>query len=260
MATMSGGEALVRSLVREGVEYVFGIPGIHMYGIVAAIRDEPTIQLITTRHEQAATYMAERLCAHLRQAGGGPRGPRGGSVQRRLRDGHRLRSLLARAGHRRPGAARPDWQGHRGRARGAGPGRYGALRHQVATRGVTTAGDPDGRDRGLPPDAQRPPSSRPDRDPARGGRGARGRRAVGSSVRLADRAEPGPVAGSRPHHRRIAPASHLRRRWSGSVGRRGGPRAAGRGDQHPRRHVERRQGDHPGQPPALVRLVLQPSR
>ena len=56
---MSGGEALVQSLVREGVEYVFGIPGIQMYGIVAAIRDEPTIQLITTRHEQAATYMAD---------------------------------------------------------------------------------------------------------------------------------------------------------------------------------------------------------
>ena len=59
MATMSGGEALVQSLVREGVEYVFRIPGIQMYGIVAAIRDEPTIQLITTRHEQAATYMAD---------------------------------------------------------------------------------------------------------------------------------------------------------------------------------------------------------
>ena len=38
---------------------VFGIPGIQMYGLVAAIRDEPTIQLIATRHEQAATYMAD---------------------------------------------------------------------------------------------------------------------------------------------------------------------------------------------------------
>ena len=59
MATMSGGEALVQSLVREGVEYIFGIPGIQMYGIVAALRDEPSIQLISTRHEQAATYMAD---------------------------------------------------------------------------------------------------------------------------------------------------------------------------------------------------------
>ncbi len=32
MAKMSGGEALVKSLVREGVEAVFGIGGIHMSG------------------------------------------------------------------------------------------------------------------------------------------------------------------------------------------------------------------------------------
>lgn len=55
---MSGGEALVKSLAQEGVEVVFGIPGIQMYGIVAALRDEPGIQMITTRHEQATTYMA----------------------------------------------------------------------------------------------------------------------------------------------------------------------------------------------------------
>ena len=48
-----GGEALVKSLVREGVEVVFGIPGIQMYGIVAALRDEPGIRMVTTRHEQA---------------------------------------------------------------------------------------------------------------------------------------------------------------------------------------------------------------
>jgi len=56
---MSGGEALVKSLVREGVEVVFGIPGIQIYGIVAALRDEPAVRMVTTRHEQAATYMAD---------------------------------------------------------------------------------------------------------------------------------------------------------------------------------------------------------
>ena len=56
---MSGGEALAKSLVREGVEVVFGIPGIQIYGIVAALRDEPGIRMVTTRHEQAATYMAD---------------------------------------------------------------------------------------------------------------------------------------------------------------------------------------------------------
>ena len=56
---MTGGEALVKSLVREGVEVVFGLPGIQLYGIVAALRDEPAIRTITTRHEQATTYMAD---------------------------------------------------------------------------------------------------------------------------------------------------------------------------------------------------------
>ena len=56
---MSGGEALAKSLVREGVEVVFGVPGIQVYGIVAALRDEPGIRMITTRHEQAATHMAD---------------------------------------------------------------------------------------------------------------------------------------------------------------------------------------------------------
>ncbi len=59
MARMSGGEALVQSLVREGVEVVFGIPGIHLNGIVAAMRNEPGIRLITTRHEQGAAHMAD---------------------------------------------------------------------------------------------------------------------------------------------------------------------------------------------------------
>ncbi len=56
---MTGGEALVKSLVNEGVEVVFGIPGIQVYGIIAALRDEPGIRLITTRHEQATTFMAD---------------------------------------------------------------------------------------------------------------------------------------------------------------------------------------------------------
>ncbi len=55
---LSGGEALTKSLVREGTEVVFGIPGIQIYGVVAALRDEPGIRMVATRHEQAATYMA----------------------------------------------------------------------------------------------------------------------------------------------------------------------------------------------------------
>ena len=59
MVKMTGGEALVKSLVREGVDVVFGIPGVHMSGIVVAMRDEPSIRLVTTRHEQGAAHMAD---------------------------------------------------------------------------------------------------------------------------------------------------------------------------------------------------------
>ena len=59
MVKMSGGEALAKSLVNEGVEVVFGIPGVQIYGIVTGIRDEPNLRMITTRHEQATTYMAD---------------------------------------------------------------------------------------------------------------------------------------------------------------------------------------------------------
>lgn len=56
---LSGGEAIAKSLVREGVEVVFGLPGVQMYGLVAGIRDEPTLRWITTRHEFATTHMAD---------------------------------------------------------------------------------------------------------------------------------------------------------------------------------------------------------
>ena len=59
MARMTGGEALVASLQREGVHVVFGLPGVQLYGVMAALRDEERIRFITTRHEQATSYMAD---------------------------------------------------------------------------------------------------------------------------------------------------------------------------------------------------------
>src|SRR2546428_7597194 len=67
MARMTGGEALVKQLYREGVRVVFGLPGVQLYGVVAALRDEPGIKLIVTRHEQATGYMADGYA----RAGGG---------------------------------------------------------------------------------------------------------------------------------------------------------------------------------------------
>src|SRR5499426_185804 len=59
MARMTGGEALVASLQREGVRVVFGLPGVQLYGVMAALREEKRIRFITTRHEQATSYMAD---------------------------------------------------------------------------------------------------------------------------------------------------------------------------------------------------------
>ena len=67
MQRMTGGQALVASLYREGVRVVFGLPGVQLYGATAALRDEPRIRVITTRHEQATTYMADGYA----RAGGG---------------------------------------------------------------------------------------------------------------------------------------------------------------------------------------------
>jgi acetolactate synthase-1/2/3 large subunit len=64
---MTGGEALVESLRREGVKVVFGLPGVQIYGAMAALRNEPEIRFIATRHEQATTYMADGFA----RAGGG---------------------------------------------------------------------------------------------------------------------------------------------------------------------------------------------
>ena len=66
-ATMTGGQALMRSLHREGVRVIFGLPGVQLYHALDALHDVPGIRLITTRHEQATAYMADGYA----RAGGG---------------------------------------------------------------------------------------------------------------------------------------------------------------------------------------------
>ena len=67
MARMTGGEALVKQLYHEGIRVVFGLPGVQLYGVMAALREEPRIRFIQTRHEQATSYMADGYA----RAGGG---------------------------------------------------------------------------------------------------------------------------------------------------------------------------------------------
>ena len=56
---MSGAQALVRSLAREGVEVVFTLPGVQIMDAFDAFYDEPGIRLVLVRHEQSVTYMAD---------------------------------------------------------------------------------------------------------------------------------------------------------------------------------------------------------
>jgi len=57
--TMSGGEAIVDALIRHGVDTVFGIPGVQLDPLFAALHDcQNQLRVIHTRHEQGAGYMA----------------------------------------------------------------------------------------------------------------------------------------------------------------------------------------------------------
>ena len=58
-ARMTGGEAIVDALARHGVDTVFGIPGVQLDPLFAALHDARNrIRTIHTRHEQGAGYMA----------------------------------------------------------------------------------------------------------------------------------------------------------------------------------------------------------
>ncbi len=59
MIKMTGGQALAKSLYREGVRIVFGLPGAGQYEAIDGIYEEPEIRYFTTRHEQATTHMAD---------------------------------------------------------------------------------------------------------------------------------------------------------------------------------------------------------
>ena len=58
MATMTGGQILVESLLKEGIEVIFGYPG----GVVLDLYDHlasSPIKHVLVRHEQAAGFMAD---------------------------------------------------------------------------------------------------------------------------------------------------------------------------------------------------------
>ncbi len=59
MPAMTTGQAIVASLLRHGVDTVFGIPGAHTYDLMDALHGAgERIRFVTARHEQAAAYLA----------------------------------------------------------------------------------------------------------------------------------------------------------------------------------------------------------
>lgn len=57
--TLTGGEAVIRALVDEGVEFLFGYPGGAALHIYDAIFKQQKLEHILVRHEQAAVHMAD---------------------------------------------------------------------------------------------------------------------------------------------------------------------------------------------------------
>lgn len=59
---MTGGEALVESLLRQGVDTIFGLPGVQLDGAFDALydaRERDDVSVIHPRHEQTTAYMAD---------------------------------------------------------------------------------------------------------------------------------------------------------------------------------------------------------
>ena len=60
MTEMTGGQALVQAIKREGIETIFALPGVQLDWAFDALYDErDAIKVYHTRHEQATAYMAD---------------------------------------------------------------------------------------------------------------------------------------------------------------------------------------------------------
>ena len=78
-----GSDLLVAALENEGVDRIFGVPGEENLDVVESLR-RSSIELVLTRHEQAAAFMAAthgRLTGK-RRASASPRSARARSTSR----------------------------------------------------------------------------------------------------------------------------------------------------------------------------------
>ena len=222
MVKMSGGEALAKSLVREGVDVVFGIPGIQMYGIIAALRDEPGIRMITPRHEQAATYMADGYARASGKPGVALVVPGVGL--------YNAASGIATAYARSSPVLVIAGQIPR-----ASIGRNLGAVHEIADQPGTVRSVTRWQNLALTPKdipyavseafrQMRSGRSRPSRNPARGWGGTRRRSATKSGSCFQNCAEPRATSRGRPRHCPVQSTLDIRRGRRGPVRCRRGPR------------------------------------
>lgn len=68
MAKLNGGQLIERVFKKEGIKYIFGIPGGHIYPMMESC-DENDIKFIGTRHEMNAAFMAEGWALTTGQVG-----------------------------------------------------------------------------------------------------------------------------------------------------------------------------------------------
>jgi len=68
-ATMTGAELLVKALMDEGVDTVFGYPGGVLLGIYDVLYDTPALNHILVRHEQGAAHAADGYARASGKAG-----------------------------------------------------------------------------------------------------------------------------------------------------------------------------------------------
>ena len=77
MPNVRGADAVVQTLLQEGIRVVFGIPGVTTLSVYDAFLDHPELRHIEVRHEQSAVYMADGYARASGQIGvaltsGGP--------------------------------------------------------------------------------------------------------------------------------------------------------------------------------------------
>jgi acetolactate synthase-1/2/3 large subunit len=67
---LTGGEAIVKSLIALGVDTIFALPGVQNDYLFNALHDHrDQIRVVHTRHEQGAAYMAMGYALSLDKPG-----------------------------------------------------------------------------------------------------------------------------------------------------------------------------------------------